>query len=563
MKKKILPIFISLVMLFSLFPLSIFAAEAEAVSSESLSQSEALSEAQNIEDAEVDADTSTMPENEPKEETEEPVEEAESEAHPSEKPVEDNTPYFDEELWPEIIDGGQVTIGLPQNGRARMSAQSTGQLTLRRHEAIRWNFNKTGGNVDERPWYLVDIDGTVAYCVEPGNPNTVSGTYGTISYDALTTDQKYAIGYAMLYGAQNTNDPLYHMATQVVIWEIVYGYLDLNTLQPTGSIPYNNTIGYNDYNRQADVNYPQILNDMRNHKQVPSFMGSVENSMPTQTLPGGTGNFDVTLTNTNPNARLADFNFTNTDGLTFTKNGEQLTIRSTGEMAGYAIAAYKGSSGYTDSLIYWGSGDNQVRATAGALTPVPAYMRLSTKTQYASLELLKVDAQTGKPIAGVEFELFLNGRALGKYTTDGNGKILVDSLPAGKLTAVETGPAPGYIPSDAVHEATLEWGKTATITVANTKMAGLQLQKVDAKSGLPMEGVCFAIYDAEGKLMGEYTTDNQGLITLEDSFMPGEYTLCETATLPGYILDSTPHAVTLVAGEMASVTISNTKLAGL
>lgn len=582
MRKKILPLLIALVMVFGLFPAGVLAGEIPPDSSIPIEEVVPLSSLpEEVSEDSGEADVLPGEEAVAGEEFQESKSKDETGNVASGEPVvnepilespivEEEEPgiepsYFDESLWPEVIDGGPVSISLPQNGRARMAAASeaTGQLTLRRYEGIRWNFNKTGSDVEERPWYLVDIDGRVAYCVEPNNPNTVSGTYGTISYDALSTDQKYAIGYAMLYGAQNTNDPLYHMATQLVIWEVVYGYLDLTTFQPTGSILYNNTIGYNAHNRQADVNYRQIFNDIRSHKQAPSFMSSVEAGMPGHALSGGSGSFEVTLTNTNPSVRLADFNFTNTAALTFTKNGENLTIHSNTELSGYAIAAYKGAAGYTDSLIYWGNGNNQVRATAGSLTPVPAYFRLSTQTLYASLELLKLDAQTGEPIEGVQFELSLDGKPLGTYTTDAEGKIQAQGLSAGVLTAVEVSPAPGYIPSDIAHEVVLERGKTAAITVANTKLAGLQLRKVDAASGLSMAGVSFAIYNADGECMGEYTTGHDGLITLEATFMPGTYTVCETATLPGYILDSTPYTVTLVAGGMETISIANTKLARL
>ncbi|MDL2324538.1 VaFE repeat-containing surface-anchored protein [Ruminococcaceae bacterium OttesenSCG-928-A16] len=631
-KKKILPLFITLVMLLSLFPMSAFADEME---SGSISQTEPTSMAQLESTSSVPESVALSPS-----EPEEP-----SESSEPEEPA--------EEVTSTTLEGVEVLVEGGGNPRARISAQASGHLTLHRAEYIHWNFNKTGGGVDERPWYLVDIDGKVAYCVEPENPATVSGSYGTIDYANLSTDQRYAIGYAMKYGAQNINDPLYHMATQVVIWEIVYGYLDLNTLQPTGSILYGNTIGYNDYNRQADVNYRQILNDMRNHKQVPSFMGSVESTMPTHTVPGAPGSFEVTLANTNAGANLADFSFANLDGVTFTKSGQNLTIRSAQSLDGKPFAAYKGAAGYTDPLIYWGSGSNQIRATAGTIDPVPAYFKLTTKetvkyhltltklqagtdkplagavfevkhangvvgsyttpasgtleievpwpgeytitetkapsghkldgtnprtislsttspngtvtfrnNALAALELLKLDTQTDKPIEGVQFSLSLGSKEIGKYTTGKDGKINVSGLDAGEYTIVEVKPASGYLPDTTPKTVSLEWGKTATITIKNIRLASLHLRKIDAETGLPLSGISFEIYDAKDKLLGEYTSDSNGLITLNHTFMPGTYKIKETKTIPGYVLDETVRSVKLEAGATASITWENAPIRG-
>lgn len=70
-------------------------------------------------------------------------------------------------------------------------------------------------------------------------------------------------------------------------------------------------------------------------------------------------------------------------------------------------------------------------------------------------------------------------------------------------------------------------------------------------------GVSFTVYDTDGNFFGEYTTNEQGLIFLEETFMPGKYILYETATRPGYILDTMPRTVTLEAGEMVTIIWEN------
>ena len=548
---KLLTILLAVFFISAAMPLTIFAEESDSFpSSSSISDSSGETSSEPMEgpdsnpedEGDTDGSGSDLPSEEDSPSSEDPAGEQDQEQEEPSRPPDE----------PEIIVLDHISV-IREDSRSRASAQ----MTLRRYDGIRWNFNKTSADINEHPWYLVDIGGMVAYCVEPNNPTSNNGIYTTFSYDSLSTDQRYAIGYAMLYGAKETRDPLYHMATQLVIWEIVYGYLDLTTLQPTGSILYQNTIGYNSYNQQAAVNYQQILNDMRNHKSVPSFMSSVEPGMPNHIVSGPNGAYEATFTNTNPNAHLSDFNFTDTSSVTFTKNGETLTVRSSSSLTDHAFAAYKGAAGFTDSLIYWGNGNNQVRATAGSLTPVPAYFRLTTKTVEATLVLIKLDEETGQPIAGVEFEISAGGTAIGKYTTDQDGKITVSGLSAGTYTIVETKPPTGYIPDTTPHTAVLEWGKTTTITISNSKLASLHLRKTCSESGAPLAGIEFTIYDSGGNLYGVYYTDSNGAIDLSAEFLPGRYCIRETKTLPGYVLDATERTVELKAGESVNITWVN------
>ena len=495
--KSILPILLTFLLFFSTIPISVFASgefpDSSVPSSSVIGGSPGDEDSSTLDDSSIPADVIEDDSDAPSEE----------EIPPDSSDSEEPEPPVDPAQEPVIIPLDHIIV-TREDSRARASAQ----MTLRRYDGIRWNFDKTGATVNEHPWYLVDIDGAVAYCVEPLNPTSNDGIYTTFTYEYLTTDQRYAIGYAMLYGAKDTRDPLYHMATQLIIWEIIYSYLDLSTFQPTGNrVLYNNTIGYNSYNMQADVNYRQILSDMRRHKEVPSFMSSVEPGMPVHTIPGVPGAYEVTLTNTNPNASLTDFYFADSDTLTFTKNGENLTIRSTGALANAAYAAYKGSTGYTDALIYWGNGNNQVRATAGSVTPVPAYFRLSTqdvasgqisiyKTAAADSELTGITQ--GSELAGAVFEILDENRAVVDILTTGaDGAALSKMLPLGRYMVREIAVPVYWLLNTTVFEVTLaEHGCVVPLEVINEPVRiSTTVDKsgvVETKSG---EVICYDFKD--------------------------------------------------------------------
>ena len=80
--------------------------------------------------------------------------------------------------------------------------------------------------------------------------------------------------------------------------------------------------------------------------------------------------------------------------------------------------------------------------------------------------------------------------------------------------------------------------------------------------GAPLSGVHFILSDSNGTSVGGGTTDETGVVVF--SHLPlGTYTLTETETRNGYILDATPREVTISTnGQTVEVSISNTPARG-
>ncbi len=305
--------------------------------------------------------------------------------------------------------------------RTRDAAQATGTLRITRIEAYNWDFTKGKGAPDMVPWYIMDIDGKIAYCVEPTNPATNPGSYQTLDYNALSGTQQLAIGYVMLYGAQSPDDPLFHMATQVIIWEICLGYLDMTTLTTINKSAYDCAIGYNP---GAAPYYAQIITRMRNHMQVPSFTRFVETFAPLHRVSGVDGEYKLDLVNTNPDCDLADYVFTDTGGVSFAKDGQTLHVTAAAPLDSVTYSGVKGSMAELNNLIFWSSGADQIRAT-GHCDPVTAFFRLTTENIGAySVTISKLQTGTNIPLAGAEFEVRHSEKGVvGVYTTDGSGQL--------------------------------------------------------------------------------------------------------------------------------------------
>ena len=80
--------------------------------------------------------------------------------------------------------------------------------------------------------YRMYVDGETAFCIQPGVPLKTGDTLAKASSDtwnALSSNQKKAVGLALLYGYQGNSSGLSGtddekwLATQTLVWEFVTG----------------------------------------------------------------------------------------------------------------------------------------------------------------------------------------------------------------------------------------------------------------------------------------------------------------------------------------------------
>ncbi len=180
----------------------------------------------------------------------------------------------------------------------------------------------------------------------------------------------------------------------------------------------------------------------------------------------------------------------------------------------------------------------------------------------------KLDKQTGKPLAGVEFQItYADGSYLdddyghlsskGLYKTDANGEIRISGV-VGTLVITETKPLPGYVMDEGTRTQTVKVNPTdtQTITVYNTKVGGLTIIKKDEETGERISGVQFEIRKLNGEIVGTYTTDRSGVISLPEA-EKGWYQVVELKAAKGYKLDDTPHQIEVKDGSTATLEITN------
>ena len=206
-------------------------------------------------------------------------------------------------------------------------------------------------------------------------------------------------------------------------------------------------------------------------------------------------------------------------------------------------------------------------------------------TPAAGLLIVKIDAQTRRPLAGVEFEVrhadgrlvtgqMLDGNqpgtpanspqvaANGNFITDSNGRINLNHLAPGVYHVTEKSALPGYQLDSTVHVVTVIAGQQTVLEVENSPLAGFRLLKVCAVTGEGIFNVEFMVFDHNGKVVGVFYTDNNGVIDFSAILAPGRYTIRETRPAPGFARDDVPRTVEFVAGRVTEIIWENIPIAG-
>jgi len=206
-------------------------------------------------------------------------------------------------------------------------------------------------------------------------------------------------------------------------------------------------------------------------------------------------------------------------------------------------------------------------------------------TPAAGLVIIKTDAQTGRPLQGVEFEVrhadgrLVMGQALhgnqpstpanspqlganGRFITDHNGRINLNHLVPGVYHVRETRTLDGFVLDTTVHVVTVTAGEQSVLEVANVPLGGVRLLKMCAFTGRPLHNVEFMVFDRFGNVVGVFYTDNNGLIDFSGILVEGRYTIRETRPAQGFFRDDVPRTIEIVAGQITEILWENVPYAG-
>ena len=202
--------------------------------------------------------------------------------------------------------------------------------------------------------------------------------------------------------------------------------------------------------------------------------------------------------------------------------------------------------------------------------PVGAYIHFKVKIveEKGSLTINKVDAETGKALAGVTYRLYdSTGKKVADATTGADGKAVFADLPQGKYSYQEISAPSGYVVDNTKYQIAI----TATVLNITHKRTNalakgsITVRKVDV-TGSPLAGAELLLETStDGKTwteVGRVTTDNTGIAKWSDLKVGAQYRITETKAPAGYTLLTEPLFTGTLDSNNRDITITACNNAG-
>lgn len=518
---------------------------------------------------------------------------------------------------PDIIDDSEPPIMLLIDGEVALASISNCQATTwatiwvnideyspiagKTNRFIYYEFAGKSRNRNNVGLKAIKVNGTwqAAYCLEPGIAEGSTYTEEDLTMDefvsssaapsTLTVQQMKAMCVAVMYGQRTLPQSASYellsnmVATQIIVWEIAIGwrnatppYAQTNDAfirrfeNAYGKGPEATSMYISIGGRLKNVisAYNQISANMAAHSDaIPSFTSAAQNAAPTIDLkPNGNGKYSAAVTDSN--RVISGYSFPRVDGLTFSTNGDVLTITSDRPLDNVLVAPTRNRVNTQGHPFFvWYNGSYQVMLGSQAdpsYEDLPVYFRVRAVNPTGSLKLVK-ETNTGKNLDGWQIGLYTDAACTkpisgSPFTTGADGSVTVSDLSVGTLYAKETEvDDPYWVCDTSVKTVNITAGQTATVSFCNTQYGKIQIQKV-METGGNLTGWQFRITDSsDTEIPGSpFTTDETGLI-LTGKIQPGEYKVEEL--IPENSLYSctseNPQTVTVKAGETAGVSFTN------
>lgn len=447
-------------------------------------------------------------------------------------------------------------------------------------------------------YHVKYVNGTVAYCIQPGvrsddSSNYVQGSSGCWYNLPASVQSGIALAlacgypsaeYGSAYGDSNSSDIIdaeKWAATQAVIWDLICEYRSPYDYRSWETSPFYDCVDTSRYPTFA-LWYSEIVDAMQSATDIPSFAATSSRWCDTIELTkDASGSYSASVTDTN--GVLSDFNFSSNsgNGITFTQRGNTLTITATAEAAKNLSAekTYSATgSAYgidpDEAVLCWydstGKYQSLASYTGTGLDPVRAYIKIKATVadEVGGLTINKVDADTGKVLAGVTYRLFDSaGNKIADVTTGADGKAVFADLPLSSYTYQEISAPEGYVVDDTKYQITIT---TETLNITETRTntmakGSITVRKVDV-TGSPLAGAELLLEtSADGQTwteVGKITPDSTGVAKWENLKIGAQYRVMETKAPAGYTLLTEPLFTGALDSSNRDITITACNSAG-
>lgn len=554
--------------------------------------------------------TNTEPEENlipPPDETESPVTE-ESGTEPSELDIID-----DSEPPVMLLIDGEVALASISNCQATtwatiwVNTDEYSPIAGKTNRFIYYEFAGKSRNRNNVGLKAIKVNGTwqAAYCLEPGIAEGFTYTEEDLTMDefvsssaapsTLTVQQMKAMCVAVMYGQRTLPQSASYellsnmVATQIIVWEIAIGWR--NATPPYAQTNdafirrFENAYGKGPEATSMYISiggrlksvisaYNQISANMAAHSDaIPSFTSAAQNAAPTIDLkPNGNGQYSAAVTDSN--RVISGYSFPRVDGLTFSTNGDVLTITSDRPLDNVLVAPTRNRVNTQGHPFFvWYNGSYQVMLGSQAdpsYEDLPVYFRVRAVNPTGSLKLVKT-TEDGKNLSGWKFGIYSDSGCTnlvsGPQTTDSTGTLSVSNLTAGTVYVKELGHTDASVAAlytcDSANpqKVTITAGATATVNFHNRlNTGGVKLVK-ETNTGKNLDGWQIGLYTDAActkPVSGSpFTTGADGSVTVSDLSVGTLYAKEIEVDDPYWVCDTSVKTVNITAGQTATVSFCN------
>lgn len=164
-----------------------------------------------------------------------------------------------------------------------------------------------------------------------------------------------------------------------------------------------------------------------------------------------------------------------------------------------------------------------------------------------------IESQTGLGVDDVTLRITtLDGTFVGNFTTDRKGFIFTDLRPGEYMYYITYGPE-GYELDAQPHNFTVKANVETVIELDIEKESHLRIQVVDAATDKGVYNVKIELVDQYNNYVGQYTTNDEGYIYLDQVMKSGRYKATMLEVPSGYIKDSVPKTIEISLDETTDV----------
>lgn len=357
----------------------------------------------------------------------------------------------------------------------------------------------------------------IAFCVQPGVLVDESASYEASLFSHAQKTKMERIAYAGWHASSQTVED--YLATQFYIWEVLGATIEDTSLS--------------DYPiRKAEIEQRVRLL----FEQKPSFANTTHDIAATKS---------ITLTDNNEIFSYYTLK-SKSSGVRVEQNGNQLKIAASNSTADNASVTFQlVKDEYQGTSMVYQSTSSQSVVPFKVEVNRSFVVHLNVKR--ANLKILKSD-QLGVPLSDVSFMIAKDENfqdVLGTYQTNSEGIILVENINPGIYYAKEVDANDHLILSDDIHKINVEAGKTTQYRIKNDYRK-IIIEKQDTKGNL-IPDVTFEIgtNSSMSEILGTYTTNNEGIVEIEDKWNYRYIYIREKSVPPHLILNNTVYRVKL------------------